>query len=64
MTMDTDTVRRANQEASLLSANTSRYMLIMVDSDHAMANLVQLVKVEAVLRSGCCVLSTLRFSGC
>jgi len=49
MTMDKDKIRRAIQEAPLLSANTSRLMQIMVDPDHAMADVVQLVKVDAVL---------------
>ena len=47
--MDTDKIRRAIQEAPLLSANTSRLMQIMVDPEHAMADIVQLVKLDSVL---------------
>ena len=47
--MDTDKIRKAIQKAPLLSANTSRLMQIMVDPDHAMADVVQLVKLDSVL---------------
>lgn len=47
--MDTDQIRKAIQKAPLLSPNTSRLMQIIVDPDHALAEVVQLVKLDSVL---------------
>ena len=47
--MDTDQIRTAIQKAPLLSPNTSRLMQIIVDPDHALADVVQLVKLDSVL---------------
>ena len=47
--MDKDKIRQTVAEAPLLSPNASKLLQIMVDPDHAMADVVQVVKLDSVL---------------
>jgi putative nucleotidyltransferase with HDIG domain len=47
--MDRDRIRKAVNEAPLLSGNASRLMQIMVDPDHELVDVVALVKLDSVL---------------
>jgi putative nucleotidyltransferase with HDIG domain len=47
--MNTERIRRAVNEAPLLSVNASRLMQIMVDPDHELVDVVALVKLDSIL---------------